>query len=92
MSTQSAISLVNVGTNANDGTGDNIRTAFQTTNNNFSYLTQYTIANVITENTSIIFTPNGAIVNGGSISSLMTRKFVLTGSHGFSNEIGRAHV
>jgi hypothetical protein len=40
------ITLVNVGTTANDGTGDSVRSAFQTTNNNFSYLTSYSIVNV----------------------------------------------
>jgi hypothetical protein len=46
MSLYSPISLVNVGVSANDGTGDSVRSAFQTTNNNFSYLTSYTIVNV----------------------------------------------
>lgn len=41
--TTTSISLVNVGTAANDGTGDSIRSAFQTVNNNFSYLSDYTI-------------------------------------------------
>ena len=46
----SSISLVNVGTNPNDGTGASIRSAFQTTNNNWSYMTSYTINNSIANN------------------------------------------
>jgi hypothetical protein len=48
----SAIKLVNIGSTANDGTGDNIRSAFQTVNNNFSYLTSYQISTV-TNNTVV---------------------------------------
>lgn len=32
------VQTINVGTTANDGTGDNLRSAFQKTNSNFSYL------------------------------------------------------
>jgi hypothetical protein len=42
--TTTPINLVNTGTAANDGTGATIRSAFQTVNNNFSYLTGYSIA------------------------------------------------
>ena len=80
-----SISLVNVGTSANDGTGDSIRTAFQTVNNNFSYLTQYTIATLSTDNTSILVTANSVTVNGTVISSVYNRKLVLNGSSSFSN-------
>ena len=70
--TTSSISLVNVGTTANDGTGDSIRSAFQTVNNNFSYLGSYTITTV-TNNT--VVTPNQGykkvVLNGvGTISNV----------------------
>jgi len=68
-----AINQVNTGTNANDGTGDSIRTAFQTVNNNFSYITSYTIANVATNN-SVLYANTGArkfVANGiGTISNV----------------------
>jgi len=66
------INLVNTGTSANDGTGDTIRSAFQTVNNNFSYITSYTIANVATNN-SVLYANTGV------------RKFVANGIGTFSN-------
>jgi hypothetical protein len=65
------ITLVNVGSSTNDGTGDSIRTAFQKTNNNFSYLTSYSITTVT----------NNAVVNatGGY------KKLVLNGSGTIGN-------
>lgn len=69
--TLSAIKLVNTGTTANDGTGDNLRSAFQTVNNNFSYLTSYQLTNVT----------NNAVVNATS----GYKKIVLTGTGTFSN-------
>lgn len=35
-----AIEIIDVGTDANDGTGDPLRTAFQKVNNNFAYIQQ----------------------------------------------------
>lgn len=67
----SSISLVNVGTSPNDGTGDSIRKAFQTTNNNFSYITSYTINTAV--NGSMLFANTGA------------RKFVINGTGTLSN-------
>jgi hypothetical protein len=61
----SPITLINVGTVVNDGTGDPVRTAFQKTNNNFSYLTSYSITNNVS---------NNAIVDG----TQGFRKLVLT--------------
>ena len=81
----SSISLVNTGTTPNDGTGDSIRTAFQTYNNNFSYLSQYTIANVTTDNSSVVITSNSISINGSVVAGNFTRKFVLYGSGTFSN-------
>jgi hypothetical protein len=66
-----SISLVNVGTTANDGTGDTIRSAFQTVNNNFSYLTSYTITTAT--NSSVLYANTGA------------RKFVANGVGTLSN-------
>lgn len=45
-----AIELVNIGTAANDGTGDPLRTAFEKINNNFIYLQQVSsnIASAVT--------------------------------------------
>ena len=68
---QSPITLVNVGTTANDGTGDSVRAAFQKTNNNFSYLTSYTITTVT----------NGTIVDG----TQGYKKIVLNGTGTISN-------
>ena len=67
----SAINLVNVGTSANDGTGDSIRAAFQTTNNNWSYITSYVITTA-TKN-SLLLANTGA------------RKFVANGVGTLSN-------
>lgn len=66
-----SISLVNTGTAANDGTGDSIRTAFQTVNNNFSYITSYTI--VTPTNNQVLFANTG------------DRKFVANGTVTVSN-------
>jgi len=41
MSTTSSFNLINVGTSPNDGTGDDLRTAFVKVNNNFSNTTTY---------------------------------------------------
>jgi len=51
------INQVNVGTSANDGTGDSIRSAFQTVNNNSSYLTSYTITTA--SNGAVLTVPTG---------------------------------
>jgi hypothetical protein len=72
MSLYSPITLVNVGTTANDGTGDNIRAAFQKTNNNFSYLTSYSITTVTN---NMVVTPNQGykkvVLNGtGTIANV----------------------
>jgi len=67
----SAINLVNVGTSANDGTGDSIRSAFQTTNNNWSYITSYVITTAA--NNSVLSANTGA------------RKFVANGTGVLSN-------
>jgi hypothetical protein len=67
----SAINLVNVGTSANDGTGDSIRAAFQTTNNNWSYITSYVITTAT--NNSVLLANTGA------------RKFVANGVGTLSN-------
>lgn len=67
-----SITLVYTGAAANDGTGDSIRSAFQTVNNNFSYITSYTISNIATDNSS-------ATVSTG------IRKFVANGIGTFSN-------
>jgi len=67
----SAINLVNTGTNANDGTGDSIRSAFQTTNNNWSYITSYVITTAT--NNSVLNATTGA------------RKFVANGVGTLSN-------
>jgi hypothetical protein len=80
-----SINLVNTGTNANDGTGDSIRTAFQTYNNNFSYLSQYTIAPITANNTSIIVSSSGITVNGSAVANNFTRKLVINGTGVFSN-------
>lgn len=69
--TTTSISLVNVGTAANDGTGDSIRTAFQTVNNNFSYLSNYTITTAT----------NNIVLN----ATAGTRKFVANGTGTLSN-------
>lgn len=69
--TISSISLVNVGINANDGTGDNIRKAFQTQNNNWVYVTSYSINNAT--NNSVLYANTGV------------RKFVITGAGTLSN-------
>lgn len=71
MTTQ-PITLVYTGATANDGTGDSIRSAFTTVNNNFSYVTSYVISNVAADNSSI-FANTGA------------RKFVANGIGTFSN-------
>jgi hypothetical protein len=70
--TQRPITLVYTGATANDGTGDSVRSAFTTVNNNFSYITSYTISNVATNNSSIF-------ANTG------VRKFVANGIGTFSN-------
>jgi hypothetical protein len=65
------ITTINVGTSANDGTGDAIRTAFQKTNNNFSYLSSYAIttvtANTIVDGTQgykkLVLNGTGTIAN-----------------------------
>jgi hypothetical protein len=67
-----AIKLVNTGTNANDGTGDSIRTAFQTVNNNFSYLSTNYFVTTVT---------NGMVVDG----TQGYRKLVLNGTGTISN-------
>jgi len=67
----SAINLVNTGTSANDGTGDSIRAAFQTTNNNWSYITSYVITTAT--NNSVLNATTGA------------RKFVANGVGTLSN-------
>lgn len=68
----SPITLVNVGTAANDGTGDNIRAAFQKTNNNFSYLTSYSITTV--SNNSLVSANQGyrkVVLNGtGTVANV----------------------
>lgn len=69
--TQASINLVNVGTSANDGTGDTIRSAFQTVNNNFSYLSGYTITTAT----------NNTVLN----ANLGIRKFVANGTGTLSN-------
>jgi len=67
----SSISLVNVGTSPNDGTGASIRSAFQTVNNNFSYITSYSINTAV--NNSMLFANSGV------------RKFVINGTGTLSN-------
>ena len=67
----SSISLVNVGTAPNDGTGASIRSAFQTVNNNFSYITSYTINTAV--NNSMLFANTGV------------KKFVINGTGTLSN-------
>ena len=69
--TTTSISLVNVGTAPNDGTGDSIRSAFQTVNNNFSYLTTYSITTPL--DNSVIDATTGV------------RKLVANGSAALSN-------
>ena len=68
--TTTSISLVNTGSTANDGTGDSIRSAFQTVNNNFSYLTSYVITTAV----------NNAVVSASGV-----RKFVANGSGTIGN-------
>jgi hypothetical protein len=69
ISTQTFITI-NVGTTANDGTGDDLRTAFIKVNDNFQYMgnTGFNAANVnVTGSANIagtLFT-NGALVNTG---------------------------
>ena len=41
-----SIQLANIGSSANDGTGDNLRDAFVKFNSNFSEIDSYSIANV----------------------------------------------
>lgn len=65
------ISLVGVGTAANDGTGDTIRSAFQTQNNNWTYMTSYTITTAT----------NNIVLNATSGA----RKFVANGVGTLSN-------
>ena len=69
--TTTSISLVNVGTAANDGTGDSIRSAFKTVNNNFSYLTNYTITTPL----------DNAVID----ATAGIRKFVANGTGTLSN-------
>ena len=68
-----AIQTINVGTTANDGTGDSLRTSFIICNNNFSYLNStitgngnITLANSLTANSVIAnsVTANTSTVNG----------------------------
>lgn len=66
-----SISLVGVGTAANDGTGDTIRSAFQTQNNNWNYMTSYTITTAT----------NNSVLDATSV----TRKFVANGVGTLSN-------
>jgi hypothetical protein len=66
-----SISLVNVGAYPNDGTGDSIRSAFQTQNNNWGYVTSYTVTTVT--NNAMVFANTGA------------RKFVANGVGTLSN-------
>jgi hypothetical protein len=65
------INLVNTGIAANDGTGDTIRSAFQTVNNNFSYLTGYSITSAT----------NGIVLDATS----GVRKFVANATGTLSN-------
>jgi hypothetical protein len=65
------IITVNTGTNANDGTGDSIRSAFQTVNNNFSYLASYSITTA---------TNNSSLTADGTV-----RKFVINGAGTLAN-------
>jgi hypothetical protein len=67
----SSISLVNVGTAPNDGTGASIRSAFQTMNNNWSYVTSYSINTAV--NNSLLYANTGV------------RKFVINGAGTLSN-------
>jgi hypothetical protein len=69
--TISSISLVNVGTTPNDGTGATIRAAFQTQNNNWSYISSYSINTVA----------NNAVLSANT----GVRKFVANGTGIFSN-------
>lgn len=71
MSQYNPLTTVNIGGSANDGTGDNIRAAFQKVNNNFSYLGSYTITTITND---MIVTPNQGY-----------KKIVLTGVGTISN-------
>jgi hypothetical protein len=71
-----SISQVNVGVSPNDGTGDSIRSAFLTVNNNFSYLTAYTLTN-ISNNAQVTVNYGNVLVNGVQVNSVYSRKLVL---------------
>jgi hypothetical protein len=73
-----AIQTINTGIVANDGTGDAIRTAFQTVNSNFDYINGGLFAG---SQSSII---SALSVTGGSITS---NTFILAGTYVNANSI-----
>ena len=79
-----AINLIDVGATANDGSGDPIRNAFQTVNNNFDFINGGLFAGTESSIISALSVTGGSIISNTSITanSATSNSVVVTGSYG----------
>lgn len=79
-----AINLIDTGAVANDGTGDPIRTAFQTVNNNFDFINGGLFAGTESSIISAVSVTGGHIVSNTYVSadSTVANTITVTGTNG----------
>jgi hypothetical protein len=79
-----AIDLIDVGATANDGSGDSIRAAFQTVNNNFDFVNGGLFAGSEATTISAVSVTGGVIVSNTSVTanSTTSNSVVVTGALG----------
>jgi len=79
-----AINLIDIGATANDGSGDPIRTAFQTVNNNFDYINGGLFAGSEASTISAVSVTGGVIVSNTSLTadSTTSNNLTVTGALG----------
>lgn len=79
-----SIDLIDVGTTANDGSGDPIRTAFQTINSNFDYINGGLFAGSEASTISAVSVTGGVIVSNTTLTanSTTSNNLIVTGGLG----------
>lgn len=79
-----AINLIDVGATANDGTGDSIRAAFQTVNNNFDFINGGLYAGSEASTISATSVQGGYIISNSYITSntIAANGITISGSYG----------
>ena len=79
-----AINLIDVGATANDGTGDPIRTAFQTVNDNFDFINGGLFAGSQASTISATSVTGDVIISNTSVTanSTTSNSVIVTGSYG----------